>query len=271
MTARQLASQLLIATIFVAFNALAQEPNYEPEYGQPGKDVVWVPTPDITLEKMMDMANVTSSDFVVDLGSGDGRNVIAAAKRGARALGVEYNPDLVALARHNALAQGVADRAEFVHGDMFTADISRATAMALFLLPENLQRLGPRFLDLRPGTRIVSNTFAIAGWEALRTDTAEGDCGEWCEILLYIVPAKVAGTWRMAQGELNLEQKAQVLTGTLTSGGVSRRIESGRMNGEEIAFFVDGSEYFGRHKDGTLSGSIQGKVSGNWTATRAHP
>ena len=158
-----------------------------PYVGQPGKDVVWVPTPPVLVEKMLDMAKVTPRDYVMDLGSGDGRNIIAAAKRGARALGVEYDRELLALARKNAIEAGVADRARFVEGDMFEADISGATVLALFLLPDNLQRLKPQFARLRPGTRIVTNGFPINGWEAKEVDKVEGDCGSWCTAYLYVV------------------------------------------------------------------------------------
>lgn len=170
-----------------AGTAPAAEREYQPYAGQPGKDVVWVPTPYPLVEKMLDMAKVTPQDYVLDLGSGDGRNVIAAAKRGARALGVEYNPEMVALAKRNAEKEGVADRAVFVHGDMYEADISQATVLALFLLPANLQKLAPKFQALRPGTRIVVNAFPIAGWEPVETGTAEGECGAWCSAYLYIV------------------------------------------------------------------------------------
>ena len=138
---------------------------YEPTVGQPGKDVVWVPTPPELVERMLDMAKVTPQDFVMDLGSGDGRNIIAAAKRGARAIGVEYNPDMVELSRRQAKEAGVADKATFVQGDMYEADISKATVMALFLLPTNLEKLQDKFLALKPGSRIVLNTFTIGGWE----------------------------------------------------------------------------------------------------------
>ena len=149
----------------------APEP-FTPEVGQPGKDVVWVPTPEPLVEKMLDLAKVGRDDFVIDLGSGDGRNVIGAARRGARALGVEYNPDMVELSRRKAAEVGVAGRAKFERGDMFQADISRATVMALFLLPSNLLQLRPKFLALAPGSRIVSNTFLIADWppDAQRVD-----------------------------------------------------------------------------------------------------
>ena len=173
----------LLALAFVS--ATLAQPG--PYVGQPGKDVVWVPTPPVLVEKMLDMAKVTSRDYVIDLGSGDGRNVIAAAKRGARALGVEYDRELLALARKNAIEAGVGDRARFVEGDMFEADISGATVLALFLLPDNLQRLKPKFSRLPSGTRIVTNGFPIDGWEAKEIDKVDGDCGSWCTAYLYVV------------------------------------------------------------------------------------
>ena len=251
-----------------AATAAAQEKPFEPYSGQPGKDVVWVPTPATTVSKMLDVAMVTPQDFVMDLGSGDGRNIIAAAKRGARALGVEFNPEMVALSERAAAKEGVADKAKFVQGDMFAADISQATVMALFLLPDNLRKLNQKFLDLRPGTRIVVNTFGLDGWEAAHSESAQGDCGAWCSVILYIVPAKAAGNWRLAQGDLTLEQKAQQITGTLTQGGVAGSIENGRVNGEQVVFSVGGVEYSGRISGDTISGSVNGNVPASWSATR---
>ena len=180
----------LLATLFPGAPALAQSSSSEPYVGQPGKDVVWVPTPHTLTEKMLDMAKVTSKDFVMDLGSGDGRNVIAAAKRGARALGVEFEAQLVQISRKNAQAAGVGDKAQFVQADMFEADISQATVFALFLLPDNLRRLKPKFEKLKPGTRIVTNGFEIDGWEAKEIARIDKDCGGWCTAYLYILPAK---------------------------------------------------------------------------------
>jgi len=163
-----------------------------PYVGQPGKDVVWVPTPPVLVEKMLDMAKVTPQDYVMDLGSGDGRTIIAAAKRGARALGVEYDRELLHLARRNATEAGVAERARFVEGDMFEADISAATVLALFLLPNNLDKLKEKFQRLKPGTRIVTNGFPINGWAAKETATVEGDCGPWCTAYLYVVGESIS-------------------------------------------------------------------------------
>jgi SAM-dependent methyltransferase len=167
-----------------------QEKPFVPQSGQPGKDVVWVPTPPEVVEKMLDVAKVTPDDFVMDLGSGDGRNVIAAAKRGARALGVEYNPDMVKLSERMAREAGVADKAKFVQGDMFEADISEATVLALFLLPDNLKRLEPKIRAMKPGSRVVVNTFGIPGWEPDVTEKVEGDCLSWCTVMLYTIPPK---------------------------------------------------------------------------------
>ena len=242
---------------------------YEPKVGQAGKDVVWVPTPPELVEKMLDMAKVTPQDFVMDLGSGDGRNIIAAAKRGARAVGVEYTPEMVEFSNRKAAEAGVAGKATFVRGDMYEADISKATVMALFLLPDNLARLKPKFLALKPGSRLVLNTFAIPEWTPDEEVQIEGDCSAWCTSLLYIVPAQVAGTWALPSGELTLKQDHQILSGTLTTGGKSVAITNGKVRGEEISFTVDGTEYTGRLAGDRITGSSKtGTNAREWIATR---
>jgi SAM-dependent methyltransferase len=182
----------LLALAFVSTLAGAQAPvqGSEPYVGQPGKDVIWVPTPPTLVEKMLDMAAVTPQDLVMDLGSGDGRNIIAAAKRGARAVGVEYDDTLVALSRRRAEEEGVAHLARFVQGDMYEADISQATVLALFLLPDNLEKLKPRFEKLKPGSRIVTNGYRIIGWDEKEVGVSGGDCAPWCTAYLYVVPAR---------------------------------------------------------------------------------
>ena len=248
--------------MFAAVQAGAQPAkDFKPEVGQEGKDVVWVPTPAVLVEKMLDVAKVTPKDYVMDLGSGDGRNIIAAAKRGARALGVEFNPDMVELSKRSAEKAGVADKAQFVQGDMYEADISQATVLALFLLPENLNKLAPKFLALKPGSRIVANHFAVSGWEPDESGRSEGDCGSWCNWLLYIVPAKAEGRWRFQKGELELEQKFQMLSGKFTLNGVSTPVDSGRLLGEQITFTIGGKEYQGKASGDAMSGS-------GWNATR---
>jgi SAM-dependent methyltransferase len=238
---------LLLTTVSVA--AQRTEP-FTPEVGQPGKDVVWVPTPEAVVEKMLDMAKVTPSDFVIDLGSGDGRNVIGAAKRGARALGVEYNPDMVELSRRRATEAGVADKAKFERGDMYEADISKATVMALFLLPSNMLQLRPKFVALAPGSRIVSNTFTIQDWPPDVSERVD-PCEQWCEVHLWIVPAQAGGRWRFDNGELSLTQTYQKLTGTLTTGGAPTAI-TGTLRGEEIELTNGNSSWRGRVRSDSL-------------------
>jgi SAM-dependent methyltransferase len=252
-----------IALVVGTAQAQTDKP-FEPQVGQAGKDVVWVPTPTVLVEKMLDMAKVTPQDIVIDLGSGDGRNVIAAARRGARARGVEFNPEMVKLSRGIAEKEGVAGRAVFVEGDMFAADISDATVLALFLLPDNLRRLRDTFLDLKPGTRIVMNTFGIPDWEADQTERVEGDCSAWCTSLLYFVPAKVGGKWQFDKRELTIEQAFQKISGTLSAGGNSQPIE-GKLDGDRISFTVGGVAYTGRVNGNVMEGTTG---SASWRATR---
>jgi len=257
---------LAVCLVPIAGGALlAQEAEkaYEPTVGQEGKDVVWVPTPHVLTERMLDMAKVTPQDYVMDLGSGDGRNVIAAARRGARGRGVEYNPDMVALSRRIAAKEGVDGKAVFVQGDMYEADISEATVLALFLLPENLSRLTPKFLDLKPGSRIVANGFGIEGWDADETSRVEGDCEQWCTAYLYIVPAKAAGSWTLPRGTLTLQQSFQKLTGSLESDGRTLPVTNGRLHGDQISFTAGGTEYAGRVDGDGMTGADSA-----WSAVR---
>jgi hypothetical protein len=267
---RRQTGTVAVAIVLSATFALAQGKPFEPEIGQPGKDVVWVPTPEEMVQKMMELGEVTAQDFVVDLGSGDGRNIIAAAKRGAQGLGVEYNPDMVDLSKRLAREAGVADKAQFVQGDMFEAEFSKATVLALFLLPSNLLQLRSKFADLRPGTRIVSNTFSIQDWTPEKTETLGGDCTSWCTAMLYIVPAKVEGSWRLSQGELSLKQTFQTVSGTLTSAGKSTEV-TGRLRGDQITWTASGQEYSGIVRGNRIEGTTRtGSGSTGWTATRAN-
>jgi hypothetical protein len=255
------------ALLLVALPAWAQqttEKPFEPQVGQAGKDVVWVPTPQALVDKMLDMAKLTPQDFHMDLGSGDGRTVITAAKRGARALGVEYNPKMVELSRHNAQTAGVSNRAMFQEADLFTVDLSKANVITMFLLPSINMKLRPKILELRPGTRIVSNTFSMEDWEADETQTVSGDCSSWCTALLWIVPAKVEGTWKVGQNQLALEQQFQMLSGTLGSN----MITNGRLRGTEITFTAGNATYSGQVEGNTIKGSIKGGPGGSFTATR---
>jgi SAM-dependent methyltransferase len=240
---------------------------YEPTVGMAGRDAVWVPTSAGMVAKMLDMAKVTKADVVIDLGSGDGRMIIAAAKRGARARGVEFTPELVEHSRKLARDAGVADRATFVQGDMYVADISDATVVALFLLPENLDKLKDKFLALKPGSRIVLNTYKIPGWEPDVTEVITGDCTSWCTSMLHFVPAKVAGVWKLPAGQLTLSQSFQMLSGELVSGASKTPIADARMRGDEITFNAGGVTYTGRVSGKNMSGKRSDGQT--WTATRS--
>ena len=247
---RRSAFAFLLAAYGAAALAQAQkEPAaYEPTVGQQGKDVVWVPTPQSLVDKMLDMAKVTPADYVIDLGSGDGRTVITAAKRGARALGIEYNPDMVELSRRNAEKEGVTSRATFAKADLFESDFSKATVITMFLLPDINLKLRPKLLGLKPGTRIVSNTFTMGEWNADETQTVEPNAGcdtSWCTALLWIVPARVGGTWKVPQGELTLKQQFQMLSGTLRTEGKTLALQ-GKVRGDDVSFKAGGREYHGK-------------------------
>jgi len=215
--------------------------------------VVWVPTPQGVVDKMLDMARLTKSDYLIDLGSGDGRTVITAAKRGARAMGIEYNADMVELSKNNARIAGVADRATFMKADLFQTDLSRATVITMFLLPEINRKLRPRLLALKPGTRVVSNTFTMGDWKADEEHTVQGDAcdGSWCTALLWIIPAKAAGTWQVPQGELVLKQTYQQLSGTLKTSERTVPVH-GRVRGEDVMLSAGSARYTGRVVDGKL-------------------
>ena len=207
-----------------------------------------MPTPQAVVDKMLDMAKLTPADFLMDLGSGDGRTVITAAKRGARALGIEYNPEMVALSKANAENAGVTSRAQFEQADLFGTDFSRATVITMFLLPGINLKLRPKILDLKPGTRVVSNTFTMGDWKADESATVDNGCStSWCTALLWIVPARVAGTYKLPQGELTLKQEFQMLSGTLRNGEKTVVVQ-GKVRGEDLSFTAGGREYKGKLK-----------------------
>ncbi|MEY4634637.1 MAG: hypothetical protein RJA55_435 [Acidobacteriota bacterium] len=251
-TRRAISSLLMLAMMLMASaSAYAQATGtkpFEPQVGQAGKDVVWVPTPQAVVDKMLDMAKVTKDDFVMDLGSGDGRTVITAAKRGARAMGVEYNPDMVELSKKNAEAAGVSARATFVKADLFETDFSKADVITMFLLPSINMKLRPKLLDLKPGTRIASNTFTMEDWQADETSTeTEGCSSSWCTALFWIVPAKVEGTWGTPNGDLKLTQTFQMISGTLGNQALQ-----GRLRGAEITFTAGNTKYAGTVDGNTI-------------------
>ena len=255
-------------TLLLGYGLAQAQPakEYEPSVGQEGKDVVWVPTPQALVDKMLDMAKVTPKDYVIDLGSGDGRTVITAAKRGSKALGIEYNPDMVELSKRNAAKEGVSDKANFVKADLFESDFSQAQVITMFLLPSINIKLRPKILDLKPGTRIVSNSFDMEDWKADETATASG-CDHWCTAHLWIVPAKVGGTWKLPQGELNLKQTFQMISGTLRNGNVTTPI-SGKLNGDQISFTAGAAQYTGRVNGNAIEGTAKDGSDAKWSATR---
>ena len=256
----------------VALGPAAAQPavDFQPKVGQPGKDVVWVPTADALVDKMLDMAQVTSADYVIDLGSGDGRTVIAAAKRGARAAGIEYDPAMVELSIRNARSAGVEDRVKFEKADLFETDFSQATVLTMFLLPDINLRLRPKILDMKPGTRVVSNTFTMGEWGPDQTFRSPAECTQFCTAYFWIVPAKVEGTWKLGDGELRLEQQFQKISGTMTSGGTPTPITDATLSGDAIAFTAGKTTYTGRVNGNVIEGtSNSGETRTAWRATRA--
>ncbi|WP_083447191.1 SAM-dependent methyltransferase [Achromobacter spanius] len=241
----------------------AANDDYKPDVGQAGKDVIWVPTPQTLVDKMLDMAKVSPQDRLMDLGSGDGRTVITAAQRGLTAQGIEYNPDLVELSRRNAQRAGVADRATFVAADLFQTDLSKADVITMFLLSTINEKLRPTLLQLTPGTRVVSNTFRMGDWEPDASETVTKDCSTYCTALLWIVPAKVEGKWEVDGQTLQLTQRYQMLSGKFGSADIS----DARMRGTTIEFTANGVRYTGEVNGKTMSGTADGR--GKWTAKRA--
>ena len=215
--------------------------DYQPSVGQEGKDVIWVPTPQGLVDKMLDMAKVTPKDYVIDLGSGDGRTVITAAKRGSKALGIEYNPDMVELSKRNAAQEGVSDKASFMKADLFESDFSQAQVITMFLLSSINIKLRPKILDLKPGTRIAH---------------------------LWIVPAKTEGTWKLPQGELTIKQGFQMITGTLKSANATTPV-NGKLNGDQISFSAGSASYTGRVNGNAMEGTVGGNKN-DFALVRRH-
>jgi SAM-dependent methyltransferase len=278
-TARTLYAALLVA-LAVAPAYAQQAPEYTPQVGQAGKDVVWVPTPDALVERMLTMARVGRNDYVIDLGSGDGRTVIMAAQKfGARALGIEYNPDMVALSIKNAERAGVTDKVKFVKADLFESDFSQATVITMYLLPGINIKLRPKLLDMRPGTRIVSHAFNMEDWQPDQTATVEGR-----DAYLWIVPAKVAGRWKVnvpaGSGEevweVTLDQQFQKISGKAQLGGRAFHLADAQLRGSNIRFnFTDANgtkrEFSGRVRGDRMEGTTptQGGTQAKWNAARA--
>ena len=269
---RVLALAFALCALFHLPQALAAD--FEPKVGQPGKDVIWVPTPNSLVERMLDMAHVTPKDFLVDLGSGDGRTVIAAAKRGVKALGIEFNPDMVALSQANAERAGVAERATFVHGDVFKEDFGQASVVTMYLLSSLNVKLRPTLLEMKPGTRIVSHAFNMGNWSPDETSSVNGYTA-----YLWIVPAKVQGRWQ-ATGpsgafELTLDQTYQKISGKVAGSGLTPNVTDPLLEGNRIQFtLVDGGGRFLRFRGSVngdaMEGTVQapGGTEARWSARR---
>jgi len=255
---------------------------FTPQVGQAGKDVIWVPTPDALVNRMLKMAQVTPEDVVVDLGSGDGKIVIAAARDfKARSLGVEFNPDMVTLSRRNAQAAGVAERARFEQGDIFTFDYSNATVVTMYLLPGLNLKLRPTLLKMKPGTRLVTHQFTMGSWEPDDTTTVENRPG-----YLWIVPAAVGGSWQMTgqetrgthQSQLSLTQAFQQVTGTWRGTSMDGKLRSVRISGDLLSFdMMDPNgvlrSYVGRVNGARIEGTTLAAdgTAGTFVATRVGP
>ena len=260
--------------------AIAQDKDYTPTVGQEGKDVIWVPTPQALVEKMLDMAKLTAKDIHYDLGSGDGRTVIAAAKRGAQAFGVEYNPDMVALSERAAAKEGVAGKTKFIQGDIFQTDFSKATVITLYLLPSLNIKLRPTLLQMKPGTRVVSHAFSMDDWQADQTENVEGRTA-----YLWIVPAPIEGTWRWngagsgpKEYQLKLRQQFQKVDGEIELDGRPGQLRDVKLGGDQISFTVLDAGGARRDFSGRVAGNsmqglmkpLSGPGEARWAATRAH-
>ena len=268
------------AALLIALPALAQQAQqkYEPQVGQSGKDVIWVPTPDDVVDRMLTMAQLGPNDIHFDLGAGDGKIAIAAAKRGARATGIEYNPEMAKHANAQAEKAGVAGvgagKAIIRQADIFVTDFSQATVITLYLLPALNMKLRPQILSMRPGTRVVSHSFTMEDWEADEISSVDGR-----RAYFWVVPANVMGNWTLETGsqktDLSFEQTFQKINGTVTLGPVHAGLREARLRGFNIAFsYVDQQgmrrDFTGRVNGPRMEGSFRDEKGGEgrWSAAK---
>jgi SAM-dependent methyltransferase len=273
--ARFAAPVALLFACTLPATAQQKDKEYEPQVGQAGKDVIWVPTPDEVVQRMLRMAQVTANDYVVDLGAGDGKIAIAAAKTmGARSLGIEYNPDMAKHAQRNVEKAGVQAKAKVVQGDIFASDFTSATVITMYLLPALNMKLRPQILAMKPGTRVVSHSFTMEDWEPDETSSMDGR-----RAYLWIVPANVMGSWNVEMGgeraDLTLEQKFQKLEGHVQLGTIQGGLREARLRGFLISFaYVDNTgvrrDFNGRVTGTKMEGSFRSDTGaeGRWTATK---
>ncbi len=265
----------LAAALVFALPAAAQQKPYEPQVGQAGKDVIWVPTPDEVVDRMLTMAQVKPNDIVYDLGAGNGKIAIAAAKKfGATATGIEYNPDMAKHAQGNVVAAGVTERAKIVQGDIFATNFSEATVVTMYLLPGLNMKLRPTLLAMKPGTRVVSHSFTMEDWEADEVSSMDGR-----RAYFWIVPARVGGGWSLETGseknEMVFEQRFQKIEGSIGLGHSQGGLRDPRLRGANISFaWVDNAgvlrNYTGTVTGGRMEGAWRGDngAEGRWTATK---
>lgn len=276
MLARRGVVVLALAAFAATAAAQAQKKeDFTPQVGQAGKDVIWVPTPEDLVERMLRMAQTTPNDFVIDLGSGDGRIAIAAAKKfNARSMGIEYNPDMVEVSNRNASKEGVAGQARFIKADIFETDFSQATVITMYLLPGLNLKLRPKLLDMKPGTRLVSHQFNMDDWQPDEITNIDGR-----RAYFWLIPAKAAGTWRFQSGseglDVTLEQKYQMLEGTVKLGTVNAGLRDAKLHGDMISFaFVDQGglrrDFAGRVNGNVIEGTMKLETGpeSKWTATK---
>ena len=270
---------LALAVVTLGSPSLAQAPQsgtaaasstYEPRRGQPGKDVIWIPTPDAPVLRMLRLAQVTPQDHVIDLGSGDGKIVLAAAREGTRAHGVEYNPEMVELSKRRAQEAGLQERATFEKADIFEMDFSRATVITMYLLPELNLRLRPKILSLKPGTRAVSHDFRMGDWQPDETSTMGSS-----SVHLWIVPANIGGKWQLRWPgqtpiDLSMDQTFQQFTGKAAFDKMETTLRETQLRGDAVQFAFTDARGVLRQFNGNVSDDrIEGTVEGS--GVRAQP
>ncbi len=269
----------VLAALALSASSHAQDKKggaYEPQVGQAGKDVIWVPTPDEVVDRMLRMAQVTPNDYVIDLGAGNGKIAIAAAKNfGARSLGIEYNPDMAKHAQGNVEKAGVANRARVVQGDIFQSDFTQATVITMYLLPALNLKLRPQILNMKPGTRVVSHSFTMDDWEADEISSYDGR-----RAYFWLVPANVMGTWALDAGgtklDVSLEQRFQKLEGQVSlAAQMQAGLRDARVAGFRIGFAYVDNTGVRRDFTGTVSGNrMEGSfradngTEGRWSAAK---
>jgi SAM-dependent methyltransferase len=263
----------ILATGVVAQTATPEHGDalYAPSSGQPGKDVVWVPTPDALITRMLTATKTTKDDLVYDLGAGDGRIPIVAAKQfGARAVGIEYNPEMAELARRNVIRAGVENRASIITGDIFVEDFSKATVVTMYLLPDLNLKLRPTILKMQPGTRVTSHQFHMGDWEPDERFTVEHR-----DAYLWYVPANVAGTWTLRddqgfEGTLSLIQRYQKVGGTVTLGSKTQPLLGASLQGDKLTLsFLDTENNLGSATFTVMGSSMNGQFNWSGRTTKA--